>query len=349
MTIEKTEQQPNTQQQANMAPPAPPAAAAAAPKAESFAPIEGIKRKKTRGERVFDLLNYGGFGLVGNEITALGIAEITEKPGSLFNKQYEAFVNSFRVLKGKNVPAYLSEGRMPMVLFACIAGMFMVPPIKHFEDRKGKMVRELDQKLHSKAENESPEIVAAHEEMDNAPKQTWASLWKGRIVTVLSAITVDALAGWKNSVLPKLVKAPIIENGVATPIAGASKWARFASLDHIAFETAQWWVKAFKVPEAKRVVTFGRVEKLAWLLTLSTTLTALFYGTSKLFAKNQAEHKEQRQEQVAHAQQAPQDPSKTLVLDQLPADPKEIPASSITKIAQHEALVAASHAAPQLG
>jgi hypothetical protein len=309
------------------------------PETGSFTPIESPKRKKTRGERLFDFLNYGGFGLVGNEVASLVIMKQT-KPEGLIHKPYESFRNFFTKLEGKKfVPEYATSGRLPYVVFACIGGMFMVLPIKYFEDRKGAMVRKLDQKLHSKQENESPAIVAAHQEMDNAPRQTWASLWKGRVVTVFSALAADSVFGWEKGVLAKALK--------------GTKAERFSSLDHIANETAKKWIQVFKTAPEKQIKTAETVNQFTWLLTLSTTLTILFYATSKLFAKNQAIHKEQREERreqrleerlannKVHSDDAPN-------ISTAPQEKEsEKPGMSITHVAQREPLQQ-PHVAPQL-
>ncbi len=247
---------------------------------ENFLQLEPAKRQKTWGEKCFDLFTYGGIGLIGNEIASYLV--IRQAEDGIIKNQYKKFTNYFTKMEGAHVPDYVSKGRFPELLLACVGGMLIVPPIKGLEDRKGAVVRKLDSWRHGKKADTDPAMVEAHQEMDHAPKQSWGSLWKGRVITVVSATIADALFGWRESLLPKLTKnMPTLH--------------RFSSLDHISDEVSKGYLKLFKVVPEKSEQTFKKVHRYTWLLTLSASLTLLFYISSKMFAQNSAAHKERRQ------------------------------------------------------
>ena len=236
-----------------------------------------LKRQKTWGERVFNWRTYGGYALLGNEFTSLGINELAQR-GPTKNLYQRGISWAKGLEKYKFVPSYIKEGHLQNVLIAVLGGMFMVPFVKHAEDHKGEIVRRIDRVHYGDLNDSDPKLIEAHKEMDEAPKQTWGSLWKGRAITVVSAITVDSLVGQKSS--PSVT---LLEN---------TSWSRFSSMKHISEEIANVAMKRLKVSEGTgKLVATG-----AWLLVLSSTLTALFYGSSKLFAKKHEERIERKLE-----------------------------------------------------
>lgn len=261
------------------------------------------KRRKTAGEITFDVSTYGGLSLIGNELASTVIVK-QAKQGFL-TPVYEPFVEFFKNLKPLNKFNYIGEGRLPYILTACVGGMLLVLPVKWMEDRKGSIVRKLDNVFHKN--QETPELKQAHEEMDNAPKQSWKSLGEGRLITVGAAIVVDALVGWQKSVVTKLFE-------------GTKTLKNFSSFDRTATTLARHTMLKFGLgtPEQRAAVTdtmdtirhgnkeLGEhfvinaktegkmVDVLATggsLLTLSAALTVLFYATSKMFAHGQEKKK----------------------------------------------------------
>ncbi len=190
--------------QASAAPTSPASApmdnVAATARPQAIVTLEAEKRLKTHGEKKFNWLTYGGVALLGNEAASLVITTLAEDKNGVARGPYAPFKKFFTDMKGKKfVPEYAWNGGLPKVLIALIGGMLMVPFVKHLEDNKGKIVRKFDQKYYGDAAQNDPAIIAADEEMDDAPKQSWGSLWKGRVVTVLAAIGVDSLVGWKDA------------------------------------------------------------------------------------------------------------------------------------------------------
>ena len=262
------------------------------PKTQNLIHLEKTKRQKTWGEKAFDWGTYGGIALLGNEAASLVITHQAKSGKGFLGEWYTGFKNFFMEMKPtkylpQSAKEYITEGRLPFLLTACIGGMLIVFPVKALEDRKGQLVRKLDTWRHgAKAETE-PHMVEAHEEMDKAPKQSWGSLWKGRAITVVSATLADYAFGWSKSITGRLLKGTAAE--------------KFASLDHISEQAGIGLPKLLKIKPEKQAIAKTISEEATWLLTLSGSLTVLFYVTSKMFAKEGAENKERKAEKRAHA------------------------------------------------
>lgn len=239
-----------------------------------------VKRLQTWGETKFNILNYGGFALIGNEIGGTWLTKQAEN--GMFKNIYAKFAEKFtRHANNPLVPKYASSGRMPMIFVAIISGNFMVPFIKYFEDRKGEIVRRMDRKHYGEKSETDPALIAAHKEMDEAPKQSWGSLWKGRVSTMLTAFAIDSLIGWKDAPTTKILK-------------NNATYQRFASYDRIAESFSEGAAKIFNISSKNKATFVEWTSRGVSLLTLSTVLTVLFYVTSKIFAKKRDEKIERR-------------------------------------------------------
>lgn len=286
------------------------------------------KRKRTTGEKIFDATTYGGFALLGNEITATAIVKQAGKDNFVGNlyRRGEELTQKY----GPKSSTYV-QGRLNYINFAIIGGMLMVPFIKILEDNKGKLVRFADRIVHGSRADSDPNMSRAHEEMDNAPKQTWGSLWKGRALTVLTAYTVDSTIGWKNSVVSRAFEGTWLD--------------RYRSFDHLGERGAEFL--------APKIATISRIEQSrahSWiqngisLFTLSSALTAIFYASSKFFAKRHDTRREIYEEIHQHAPASQRDSDDTQTVKPAPAK-DEAPVPTVNAIA-HEARVAAH---PELG
>ncbi len=266
-----------------------------------FIEVNANKRKKTAGEIAFDVSTYGGLSLLGNEVLSTTI--VTQAENGALKKWYEPSVNFFKNLKGFNKFDYVGSGRMPYILWATIGGMMLVLPVKWMEDRKGALVRKFDNLFHGGDTDKDPEIAAAHAEMDRAPKQSWVSLWEGRLITVASALVVDAVVGWPQAMFAKLfdgtkhLKDYMSFDRLA--VTGARKTVGLfdkekKQLFDTIFENVQDPAKRYKIDPAIE----GKATKVlatgGSLLTLSLALTILFYATSKSFASGQQKRRERK-------------------------------------------------------
>lgn len=257
------------------------------------------KRTRTIGENLFDATTYGGLALLGNELTAASIIgtaekglkpEIMNKPVSKLSvmdsirgavgKSYIGF-DKFVQKLNKDRFAYFkphgedSVSRFTYIAFAIIGGFVMVPFIRALEDNKGKAVKFADRFIHGKKAETDPNMVEAHKEMEEAPKQTWESLLKGRLLTVGAAYAVDATVNYEHGLSSKLF--PKLEkwNSLETISKRFTNWAS----GHIAE-----WRKLTPAKAASQAEFIGTTFSL---LTFSAALTLLFYGTSKAFAHGQ--------------------------------------------------------------
>ena len=287
------------------------------------------KRQKTWGERAFNWGTYGGIALMGNEATSLVITRSADKGAAHHRyKQFESFFKRFDTkaadasalrdyVAGNATKFGESKARLPFLLLATVGGMFMVPFVKYAEDHKGELVRKLDRGHYGSLTDRDPKLIEAHKEMDEAPKQTWSSLGKGRLTTVIMAAVADFTFGWDRAITTKLHPK--------------------ASLDGIADIVGGLVPKKFE----------DVAKNGTWLLTLSSTLTVLFYASSKLFAKKQEEKVERKLEKQLARTHGTTAANAETALETAPASEKQNadkPTPQIRSISREETIASA----PQL-
>lgn len=255
------------------------------PSIEEVEPQPRPEPKGTWGKWLFNLFTYGGFALVGNEIASLGINQMAKK-GGIAHAPYLKFEGWFKKLGqiSKKFSPYLTgvgeaEVRAPYLIVSCLGGMTMVPFVKYCEDHKKAFIRRVDRWRYGDRVDTDPAIIDAHSDLDNEHKQSWGSLWKGRIATVFAALAGDYTFGYKDALTTRIFK-------------NSPTYQKYSSLTNIAEvvgEKLPRWL-----PVSKKIATEG-----TWLLTLSTTLTALFYLSSRFFAKRRDVRQERKQQHHA--------------------------------------------------
>lgn len=292
------------------------------------------KRMRTGGEMLFDATTYGGFALVGNEVVSTAIVAQAEKP-TAFGRLFEHTAAITKKIGPEGKLPYLQSGRFNYINYAILGGFTMVPLIKFLEDNKGRLVRMADAFFHGAKADNDPEIRRAHEEMDNAPKQSWGSLMNGRLLTVAAAWGVDASINWKDGWSARALK--------------GTKLEKYSSLEAITGRVADSMGKSIAthrgMNEAQKLGLTNILNKGFGLLSLSATLTAIFYVTSKFFAQRRDERREVYEEihQKQHSEPSISTPLTAQRDDAVQAS--ELPANAIHTIA-HDARVAPT---PQLG
>jgi hypothetical protein len=164
------------------------------------------KRKLGKGELLFNLGTYGGIAWIENEIVSTAITstiyESQAKPTDTFLKKlfkpngfmhgpFEKTVGflekNVNPLKWARTPFYLAAE----IFVMCLGGSLMVLQTKPMEDRKGKIVRKLDNFFTGGRGDEDPGIKRAHEEMDAEPKQSWYSQAGGRVGVIATATAMQ--------------------------------------------------------------------------------------------------------------------------------------------------------------
>ncbi|MBN8542959.1 MAG: hypothetical protein J0M34_01695 [Alphaproteobacteria bacterium] len=282
------------------------------------------KRRKTKGEKTFDWLTYGGFGWIANEFVSGEIADQMLEKGGKLNRLYEPTVRklheTFNVAQ-KNIKGKSSWITTAATMFVMtLGGHTMVGPIRYLEDRKAKVVRGLDVMIDGSQALDNPETSAKHAAMDKEPQQSWGSLWQGRLVTVISAIAMHFAIGEKDAWSTKLFskgnplnnwsslerintsvfrKLAVFSENVLKYDVGAGE--RIAAAK--AFETVDDVGNTYKPYEfdvlssnaVKRghgyglqhegkIASFGK--KYGLIFMVSGVLAGLFYVTSKVFASD---------------------------------------------------------------
>lgn len=296
------------------------ATAAMSIEAAELAGVGASKRKRTSGELLFDVTTYGGLALVGNEVVSTYIVKQAEKP-TAFGRFFEQASNLTKKIGPAGKMPYTQSGRFNYINFAIIGGFTMVPFIKFFEDNKGRLVRAADSILHGVQADTDPEIRAAHEEMDNAPKQTWGSLLKGRVLTVLAAWGVDASINWKDGWTGRALK--------GTKLEGVSSLE--AITGRVADKMGDSIAKHKGLDVAKTANLKSWLNQGFGLLSLSAALTVLFYASSKVFA-SRSEQKREIQSEHEHAVAASEEKQgkRTVHLDQL--ERGDMPGTAVSAI-----------------
>ena len=266
------------------------------------------KRARTSGENLFDLTTYGGLALIGNEVAATAIVKNAEgylnsaalnKPLSELqgaDKLRGMLAKSYRWMGERtaigdhyfapqNVAGKPQPNRFTYIAFAIIGGFLMVPFIKALEENKGKLVRFADRMIHGKKAETDPNMLQAHKEMDEAPKQSWGSLMNGRLTTVAAAYAVDTTINWENGLLARATRGKFgLQNGLSIE-AASNKGAELLNkgIDHL-------------MPGGQSANRLDWLQKGGGLLSFSAVLTLIFYVSSKLFAAKREHRNEHRQE-----------------------------------------------------
>lgn len=298
-------------------------------------PGEGI-REKTRGEHLFNWSVYAGIGWVVNAAISLVALDWFEynKTGQ---KVAEAGKNAIGTLLK---PLKLSEAshtkykNMGFFIAALYTGgTLLVPVMKWFEDRKGSLVRFADRVLHGKEADHNQTLIEAHREMDEAPKQSWGSMLKARIISfpvgMLIGFSVGNYDAWSSRIAPNswFRKFSSFERAGATMgrnfyenrppnIASTKSWDEVQSLASKAGASGD------RLSLWKSVVNFARSESphttrvgldprpvrffsnTLYELLLSSFVAAGFFATSHAFARLR-DNKLQRREEQQEAQRSP--------------------------------------------
>lgn len=185
--------EPHRQTEPNAAPGPDATAASSAPPELTQ---EQRKANRTLGLRLFDIFLYPfstNFVVIGLSVyttyltnkghTAFKPGTIMDGVGKFFHRRGTMLEDTLMQRTGMSKE---SAGMTKMVFFSFLDGTFIAPFVKLFEDRREKIGKWIDDKLGT-----TPANLAVYE---SEPKQTWGSVIKGRVVTVVPvAITAAVL------------------------------------------------------------------------------------------------------------------------------------------------------------
>lgn len=165
---------------------------------------------KTKGESLFNHLVYGGvgFGIV-TGVSILMTYVLRDNPHG--SKWYSKLVTGVQdKLKGnrtgEQLEAFKGTVDSAMTIGALFTGgtIATVLPVKALEDNKAPIVKALDTRIYGADRVASdPDIKAAHDEIDIAPRQTWRSVFASRVVAFIATFSVWGAVGANTSPLAK--------------------------------------------------------------------------------------------------------------------------------------------------
>lgn len=144
---------------------------------------------RTKGETLFNRIVYGGLGfgfVTGVSIFVTWLLRDSKHVSKHYSALIEKVQNTF---KGNRSGAALEKFNNSVDSAMTIGALFTggtiatVLPVKAMEDNKAFFVKALDSKIYGANEvATNPDIIAAHHELDIAPKQTWLSVFVSRVV-----------------------------------------------------------------------------------------------------------------------------------------------------------------------
>lgn len=181
-------------------------------------------RNKTKGEGYFNALTYTGVGYFG--VTAFSIYLtylLRDKDGVLSRgfKNYfvepvtNFFTRSKSVAEAEKIAAKVDSN---MNIAALFTGGTIVSllPIKWLEDHKPEIVKKLDYAAYGKERVENdPEIIKAHKELSEVPRQTWRSVAASRLLSFAATYSTSFAMGDDKSALGKKTGLSIDRAGAA--------------------------------------------------------------------------------------------------------------------------------------
>jgi len=312
------------------------------------------KRKQTAGEVLFNWGTYGGVTWIANEIISASILELTKagdaakniKPKPLYN-----ILHGATAWMHKNVnPFKLNYETMhyPLrILVLTSGGNLLIPVVKWLEDNKGHLVRKADNFFKGKNSDDDPKIAAAHKEMDQAPKQSWGSLWQGRAVVMATAVGVDLLTGSEKSPSTKLLqntwfKAYSNLERVSTSVArDVLRWVhpdaeKRAAISHMRTHTfdASGVFQKIQPSEGKAAAAIG--GSYGFLLAFAGFTSLLFYISSKFFANKRDERADKKQGNLKDAQAFAPNPAVAESQDR--EQKRETPSAKVSQVSEYSPL-----------
>lgn len=160
----------------------------------------GLPRRHfaTEGERKFNWQTYTGVGYFANVVTSLVSvfwAERTQSGQSLIRTIGKAFE-----------PLGVSAGKAEFLArksFFLTGGFLVVPVMKWLEDDKVRRVKQYNREIYGDAAERDPVIQQSERELEQAPRQTWASFISGRFLALVPFYATVGLLWEKNSPLGK--------------------------------------------------------------------------------------------------------------------------------------------------
>lgn len=148
---------------------------------------------KTKGEKKFDRLTYGGIGYLANVALSLAAVFWVERTpmGQRFMDGFVQKVAKIPKVNAKSAQFLASKS------FFLTGGFAVLVPMKMLEDRKVELVKKWDRDAYGEAADTNPDIVRAHQDLEAAPKQNWLSIMGSRVLSLIPFYATVGLL-WSN-------------------------------------------------------------------------------------------------------------------------------------------------------
>lgn len=145
---------------------------------------------KTIGERKFDTLTYNHIGYVANALMSVAAVFWVERTHSGQN-----FMRS--LVKGMSDLTKANPKTAEMLAtksFFLTGGFAVLLPMKWLENAKTDLVKRWNRQAYGDQVDSDPVLIQSMSEMEAAPKQTWSSIFSGRVLALIPFyITVGAM------------------------------------------------------------------------------------------------------------------------------------------------------------
>lgn len=170
---------------------------------------DGFKNR-TRGEGLFNFAAYAGvgyFGVTGFSVFLTWLLRDQKQVSKFYNGLTNKIIEWTKgAREGERLEKYAKTVDSDMTIATLFTGgtIMSVLPIKWLEDNKAKFVNGADNFLYGKEKAESdPTILAAHAELEAAPKQTWMSVFGSRLLAFAATFGTAWVMGSNGSPLAK--------------------------------------------------------------------------------------------------------------------------------------------------
>lgn len=269
---------------------------------------KAVKTSTSKGERLFDLLTYGGIGFLGVFAAGIPIGYWGKYGGGA-----GMFKSSAKALEKLGMSAKAADDAV-MTSVLMQPGNVGLIPIKWMENRKPELVEKFNKMLGDKSADAS---------VEHDPQQTWGSLIKSRLAAWLAvfagfrgaahAIGEKKFGAFENAFAEKVCNVL----GKATHVAPAG-----VVLSPEMLKTFEYETKAFR---------YGKIAALDVFATAAATV--LLYAASRVFAKKNpewhAKHAHLDEKIENKAQEAAQEAAMTKGMDSI-IESKKIFTESVT-------------------
>lgn len=157
------------------------------------------KHWASAGERKFDRLTYRDIGYGVNVLSSIGAVWWAER-----TTQGQKALEGLGKLFAK-IPSLTPERAKFFAnkSFFLTGGFLVLLPMKWLEDAKSDLVKKWNREIYGSAVDSDPELIRSQNEVDNAPKQSWLSIFGSRILALVPFYAVVGLLWDRTSTLAK--------------------------------------------------------------------------------------------------------------------------------------------------